>query len=167
MKKESISNESTEKFRDGAADKSGDVREFMKENRLIKFNENNESLKVKRNEKKPINPFFPVKWIAALYFIGSIGVLLEYVLMSSKGYVYIFLTTNALMNSELSTIGTILRAPFVMLLLILPFIVPGMIIFFIIKYVSDKFNLFSKNERIAFLTLLGSMLSLMTILSYL
>lgn len=146
---------------------SDNVREFMKENRLISIDEDNENLKVENPKGKTMNLFAPIKWIAALYIIGALGTLIEFVLVNSKGYVYTLLTSSELMISELSTIGNILRAPFIMLLLILPFVIPGIAIFFLTKYISDRFKLFTDNGRIIFLTLLGSMLSLMTILSYL
>lgn len=158
---------SAEEIQKESSKDNEDIREFMKENRLIEFNEGNENLKVESSEKKSINPFFPVKWIAALYFIGATGTFLEFLLMNFKGYIYTLLTSNSLINSDLSTIGTLLRAPFIMLILTLPFIVVGMIIFFLIKYVSDKFNLFSKFEKVAFFTLLGSTIFLITILAYL
>lgn len=118
---------------------------------------------LKKINFKSINYFMAIKWIVGIYLMGILANLSTYVLSFVPNLVYAKIMQSNFMTIELVYFADLIRQQLIPLLIAIPFMIPGLIIFFSVNSILNKTKWFPGWHKKVYMTILSSLIVMMTL----
>lgn len=130
------------------------------------MNEDTKNEEKNVQKKNKFDYFVIVKWIIGVYFIGVLVSFNSYLLGLVAKVVFEGIMSSEIMTIELVPLAQILREPLIPLLVMIPFFLPSAIILLALRFVIDKFKIFTGTQRNVYMIMSIALLLLVTISTF-